>query len=89
MNISDATGSHSLTTFNEIAAEIVGMPLQELINLKVNDNNAYVQKINDTVSKEYLFRLKREKKAFQVINFIIHLIIFMKSFLLLISYHVL
>lgn len=66
MNIADATGSRWITAFNEDAEKILGMPAQELGELKENDNDAYMQKFGEASFKRFTFSLRAKSEVFQV-----------------------
>ncbi|KAL6425446.1 hypothetical protein ACFW04_009553 [Cataglyphis niger] len=65
MNIADATGSRWITAFNEDAEKILGMPAQELGELKENDNDAYMQKFGEASFKRFTFSLRAKSEVFQ------------------------
>lgn len=68
MNIADATGNRWTTAFNEEAEKILGISAQELGELKENDNDAYMQKLNEANFKRFIFSLRVKSEVFQVIN---------------------
>lgn len=65
MNIADATGSRWITAFNEDAEKILGMPAQELGELKENDNDAYMQKFGEASFKRFTFTIRARSEVFQ------------------------
>ncbi|XP_011151578.1 replication protein A 70 kDa DNA-binding subunit isoform X2 [Harpegnathos saltator] len=64
MIISDITGNHRVTAFDEVAEKILEISAQELVRLKENDNNAYIRKIDEAVLKRYTFYLKGIAEVF-------------------------
>lgn len=68
MNIADATGNRWIIAFNEVAETILGISAQELGELKENDNDAYMEKLNEANFKRFIFSLRVKSEVFQVIN---------------------
>lgn len=68
MNIADATGNRWTIAFNEVAEKILGISAQELGELKENDNDAYMEKLNEANFKRFIFSLRVKSEVFQVIN---------------------
>lgn len=68
MNIADSTGNRWIVAFNEDAEKILGMSAQELGKLKENDNDAYMQKLNEANFKRFIFILRVKSEVFQVSN---------------------
>ncbi|KAM0735637.1 Replication protein A 70 kDa DNA-binding subunit [Formica fusca] len=65
MNIADSTGNRWIVAFNEDAEKILGMSAQELGELKENDNDAYMQKLNEANFKRFTFTLRVKSEVFQ------------------------
>ncbi|CAL1689739.1 unnamed protein product [Lasius platythorax] len=65
MNLADATGNRWIVAFNENAEKILGMSAQELGQLKENDNDAYLQKLNEANFKRFIFNLRAKSEVFQ------------------------
>jgi len=68
MNIADATGNRWTIAFNEVAEKILSTSAQELGELKENDNDAYMEKLNEANFKRFIFSLRVKSEVFQVIN---------------------
>lgn len=87
MNIADSTGNRWIIAFNDDAEKILGMSAQELGKLKENDNDAYMQKLNEANFKRFIFTVRVKSEVFQVSNSCILLlgkIIFLTIFSLLV-----
>ncbi|KAL6438135.1 hypothetical protein ACFW04_004397 [Cataglyphis niger] len=65
MNIADLTGNRWIIAFNDDAEKILGMSAQELGKLKENDNDAYMQKLNEANFKRFIFTLRVKSEVFQ------------------------
>ncbi|GAB1863336.1 Replication protein A subunit [Camponotus japonicus] len=65
MNIADATGNRWTIAFNEVAEKILSTSAQELGELKENDNDAYMEKLNEANFKRFIFSLRVKSEVFQ------------------------
>ncbi|EFN70726.1 Replication protein A 70 kDa DNA-binding subunit [Camponotus floridanus] len=65
MNIADATGNRWVIAFNEVAEKILGISAQELGELKENDNDDYMEKLNEANFKRFIFSLRVKSEVFQ------------------------
>ncbi|KAJ1792246.1 Replication factor A protein 1 [Coemansia sp. RSA 2399] len=64
VNACDDTGQHWLSCFDEIGQKLFGCPAGDMLDLQSRDEEAFTQKVDSVMHKEYMFRCKARSEMF-------------------------
>ena len=65
VNVSDHTGQIWLSTFDEVGRSLIGIPANELTELKENDEKVFTEKIAQANCRSWVFRCRAKMDSFQ------------------------
>ncbi|XP_076031483.1 replication protein A 70 isoform X2 [Oratosquilla oratoria] len=64
-NLADATNNQWVTMFQDQAEAVLGMPAQDIGNMRESNNDAFLQLFHEATFKNHIFRLRVKMETYQ------------------------